>query len=72
MSDFEQAIINAVSVSFPDAQQKFCFFHLGQSLYRKICQVGLKAQYDQDAAFAHKIRMILSVAFAILLTLSNL
>lgn len=63
MSDFEQAIINAVSVSFPDAQQKFCFFHLGQSLYRKICQVGLKAQYDQDAAFAHKIRMILSVAF---------
>ena len=36
MADFEKAIINSVLRKLPDADMQCCFFHLGQSMYRKV------------------------------------
>ncbi|KAK7576516.1 hypothetical protein V9T40_012802 [Parthenolecanium corni] len=43
--DFEVAIHKAVEVVWPDARIRGCRFHLGQSWWRKIQQVGLTRLY---------------------------
>lgn len=45
MTDFEMAIINAVKKHFDEDTIRLCFFHLRQSVYRKIQEEGLQAQY---------------------------
>lgn len=45
-SDFELAIINAAFDTFPDVDLQLCFFHLKQSSYRKIQDLGLHAAYN--------------------------
>lgn len=65
MTDFELAIINAVSEVFPNVPVSGCYFHLGQILYRRIQGDGLQAQYRDPAdrsvkRFAH---MLLALAF---------
>ncbi|XP_066969266.1 uncharacterized protein [Macrobrachium rosenbergii] len=62
-SDFELAAITAVKEEFSTASHYGCLFHLGQCLYRKICDCGLKVRYDTDSEFALKIRMLLALAF---------
>ena len=39
--DFEKASIKAAITSFPQADIKDCYFHLCQSLLRKVNSVGL-------------------------------
>lgn len=63
MSDFEQAIVNAVKSSFVGCRQHFCLFHLGQNVYWKLGAAGFKNNYNQDAEFAHKMKMLLALAF---------
>jgi len=46
MADFEKAIINASLPTFPDVDVFSCFFHLGQSMYRKIQREGLQEAYN--------------------------
>ncbi|KAE8741805.1 hypothetical protein FOCC_FOCC012666 [Frankliniella occidentalis] len=36
MSDFELAILNSIQEALPVTEMQCCFFHLGQSMYRKI------------------------------------
>ena len=62
-SDFELATITAVKEEFSRASHYGCLFHLGQCLYRKICDCGLKVRYDTDSDFALRIRMLLALAF---------
>ncbi|XP_066984702.1 uncharacterized protein [Macrobrachium rosenbergii] len=62
-SDFELAAITAVKEEFSTASHYGSLFHLGQCLYRKICDCGLKVRYDTDSEFALKIRMLLALAF---------
>ena len=45
--DFEKACMNAVNIAFPDVEVKGCYFHLCQSLIRKI-NVGLKTEFEND------------------------
>ncbi|XP_058799990.1 uncharacterized protein LOC131669250 [Phymastichus coffea] len=45
MTDFELAIINAVKNHFGENIIRLCFFHLRQSIYRKIQSEGLQQQY---------------------------
>lgn len=45
-SDFELAIINAVFANFSETDLQLCFFHLKQSSYRKIQNLGLQAAYN--------------------------
>lgn len=63
MSDFEKSMINAIRVVFPTTQQKGCFFHCCQCIWRKIQACGLKTQYENDAEFALKLRMLPALAF---------
>lgn len=41
MTDFEQTAINAFQAEFPDLETTGCFFHLAQSIWRKIQNEGL-------------------------------
>ena len=62
--DFEKAAINAFERHYPHTQVKGCFFHLTQSFWRKIQELGLKTKYQNDPSFALQTRMIPALAFA--------
>lgn len=47
-SDFEVAIQQAVRLAFPSAGLKGCRFHLGQSWWRKIQELGLSREYQDN------------------------
>lgn len=55
--DFEKACMTAAQTAFPAAQVKGCYFHLSQSLLRKISAVGLRNVYNDH----HQIPMRLKL-----------
>ncbi|XP_069982940.1 uncharacterized protein [Penaeus vannamei] len=63
MTDFEKAAMNAFQRNFPSAEVAGCYFHLGQSVWRHIQNLGLAARYREDAAFAIRVRRFLALAF---------
>lgn len=63
MTDFEIAPMKAFVREFPTAVSKGCLFHLGQSVYRRVQEYGLAAQYGSDVEFSLKIRQLLALAF---------
>ena len=62
MVDFEQAAISAAEEAFPQAVISGCFYHLSQSVYRKVQSEGLQNLYGEDADFATSVRMIPALA----------
>jgi hypothetical protein len=64
MSDFELASINAFRETFPQAEQKGCFFHFSQAIFRQIQRdPQLLEQYSQNPEFSLKIRHLKALAF---------
>ncbi|XP_031639266.1 uncharacterized protein LOC116351317 [Contarinia nasturtii] len=63
MVDFEMAAMNSVTRYFPLADLHGCHFHFGQSVWRKIQEVGLQKQYNEDEEFALNLRMLVALAF---------
>lgn len=63
MSDFEIAAHQAIGRIFPQANVKGCFFHLGQSLWRKIQEEGLREEYVNVEESRTKLKMLLALAF---------
>lgn len=63
MTDFEMAMVSAVSSEFPLSTHRGCFFHLCQCIWRKTQSSGLKEQYETNAEFALRLRMLSSLAF---------
>lgn len=65
MGDYELAIINACQEVFPDASYSGCFFHLCQSIYRKVQKEGLQTAYGDENNSEVRIytRMIMAMAF---------
>lgn len=61
--DFEQAAIKAARNNFPNALVHACNFHYGQSIWRKIQQIGLQVPYSNDTQFAFNIRLLLALPF---------
>lgn len=61
--DFERAAINAVRESFPDAAVNGCFYHLAQSVYRRVQSSGLQDRYSGDEAFSLSVRLLPALAF---------
>ena len=43
--DFEKAVMNVLSASYPSARVTGCYFHLCQSVVRKVNELGLKVDY---------------------------
>ncbi|XP_076035995.1 uncharacterized protein LOC143021958 [Oratosquilla oratoria] len=62
--DFEQAIIQAISNVFgPETRTQGCFYHLTQSTWRKIQDLGLTNHYKESENFRHFCGQIDSLAF---------
>ncbi|KAB0803766.1 hypothetical protein PPYR_00736 [Photinus pyralis] len=55
--------IKAFDEEFPNIEKTGCFFHLSQSVWRKVQNEGLTARYQNDHEFSRWIRMIPSLAF---------
>lgn len=65
LMDFELAIKNSVLTVFPRWVVQYCFFHLGQSTYRKVQSSGLQEQYNdpEDRSIKEATHMLLALAF---------
>ncbi|KAI6648122.1 hypothetical protein LOD99_11931 [Oopsacas minuta] len=61
--DFEQSAINSFNSIWTLTQVKACFFHLSQSVYRKLQSLGLQSEYHNDPEFALTMRMLPALAF---------
>ena len=61
--DFEAAARSAIQDIFPNTQVRGCFFYLGQSLYRRDLQDGLKVQYEEDPVTRRFVNMLMAIAF---------
>ena len=61
--DFERACINAAKSTFPDAEVKGCYFHLSQSLIRKIHAVGLKIAFESNVDTKLMLKSLAALAF---------
>lgn len=61
--DFEKACISAVNIAFPNAEVKGCYFHLCQSLIRKVNSVGLKVEFESDIEVKLKLKSLAALAF---------
>ena len=60
LSDFEVAIIQAVHAVFPATSTKGCYF---QALHRKIQQLGLQVEYQQNNELRNFVRKVAALAF---------
>lgn len=63
ISDFERALINATNVSFPESISFGCIFHLGQSIWARIGNLGLISRYKNDLNFKKIVKMMLCLSF---------
>lgn len=63
MLDFEKASMNAINMLFPEAQLSGCLFHLCQSVYRKIVELGFKNKYNNEEIFSLKCRCLSALSF---------
>ncbi|CAF3897681.1 unnamed protein product [Rotaria magnacalcarata] len=67
MMDFELASINAFGVKFVTTTHSSiisgCFFHLQNSIQRKVQGLGFKTNYEQDPVFSHHVNQIAALAF---------
>lgn len=62
--DFEYATMRAIEAVFGNAVDVHgCFFHLCQSTFRKIQQLGLQTTYEENAAFKEFCGMLDALAF---------
>ena len=61
--DSEIAAHNAALRGFPNRMLDGCFYHLCQSTYRKIQELGLKVQYSLDPVFKNFCGMLDALAF---------
>ena len=56
MMDFEKAHMNCVRNHFPDVSISSGLFHLSQSIYQKITDLGFKERYHREAESSVKVR----------------
>lgn len=63
LADFESASMNAIREVFPNSRIVGCFFHLAQSLWRKIQQCKLTELYRSQEDVRLKLKMLLALSF---------
>lgn len=61
--DFEAAAIKAIKEVFPSVKVQGCFFHLAQSIWRKVQDVGLTESYKTNQEIRLVIRKCAALAF---------
>ena len=63
VSDFELGILQAAKAVFPAVVTKGCYFHFCQALLRKLQQLGLQTQYQEDQEISSFVRRTAALAF---------
>ena len=63
MTDFEIGAINDFDTIYPIVPKFGCRFHLAQSIFRNVHQLGLGNLYQYDLGFRTNIKMISALAF---------
>jgi hypothetical protein len=61
--DFEIAAINAIRKKFDGVQICGCLFHFGQSIFRRVQQLGFQREYNEDIGFCMEVKMLIALAF---------
>jgi len=61
--DFEKAAMNSFAVAYPQASVRGCYFHLCQSVNRKVNEVGLKLEYENNNEVRGYVRCLSALAF---------
>ena len=61
MIDFEQASMQPFLAIFHQGQIKFCFFHFGQSLWRKFQSLELQSAHNINNDFQNWERLLFSL-----------
>ena len=62
-TDFEVASIGAEPAALHVVRLAGCYFHLGQSAYRQLQQLGLQRKYASDAEFQLRAKTLPALAF---------
>ena len=60
--DFESAALGAFSAGYPEASVTGCYFHLNQSVLRKVNELGMKTDYENDDALRGSVRCLSALA----------
>lgn len=63
ISDFEVAIRSAFILEFPGIRVRGCYFHLTQSLWRKVQELGLVAPYNNNFGVQRLIRKVFAIGY---------
>lgn len=61
--DFEKAALTAFRTAFPSATVTGCYFHLTQSVIRKVNEIGMKVEYENNEALQECVRCLPALAF---------
>lgn len=62
ITDFEVAAMHAFQMAYPTARITGCYFHLCQSVQRKVNEVGLKVDYETDFNIRGFIRCLAALS----------
>jgi len=60
--DFEVAAINSFRDAYPQADVTGCYFHLCQSVIRKVNEVGLKSEYESDNVICGFVKFLAALS----------
>lgn len=60
--DFEVATIGAFKAAYPNAHVSGCYFHLSQSVIRKVNEIGMKVNYETDDEVRGFVRCLAALA----------
>jgi len=55
MLDFEVSAMNAFRTVWPTASIRCCRFHMGQAMYRKVCDLGLAKDWHRHIKMMQKL-----------------
>jgi hypothetical protein len=55
--------MNALTISYPNARITGCYFHLRQSVVRKVTELGLKVDYENNNEVRGYVRCLSALAF---------
>lgn len=70
LTDFENAAQNAFRQVHPNADIKGCLFHLGQSVQRKVAELGLKVDYERNVKFNMCVKSLVALSLLCLRKIS--